>query len=355
MVDSQDHSPRDGLDHLFGDSAFDQLINSRTSAPPPPAFPAVSRVPHTGELPSRRELRNAPARQGKPARQGNAVKQVSQAKQVKRGKPAKPGKQAPPTFVQPRDSAYPTNRVIVVRRAAAPVRKRKRGSGVLTILAVIGLFGSVAIPAYAFAPNLDADTETVQNAVGNDTALTVADTASVTTAVRGQFRATTADTLKNQRRTSFIAANFAAYMASGAREKGDDYPWFSELSNNQGGGLSPLNYFYRECVDFVAWRLNRDAGSTSAPFLWTWSTLTPTGGNAYQWKYAWTKKGWPTSTTPIAGAVAWYSYGHIAYVKSVNTDGTITVEDYNQSGMHIYDQRVVPANDAQLYLYPPPH
>jgi len=41
-------------------------------------------------------------------------------------------------------------------------------------------------------------------------------------------------------------------------------------------------------------------------------------------------------------------------VKSVNADGSITVEDYNQSGMHKYDIRTVPANDAQLYLYPPP-
>jgi len=271
-----------------------------------------------------------------------------------RAKPKGRGRKPAPVAVRPADSAYPSTRVIVVRRAVAPVKK-KRGSGFLTILAVIGLFGSVALPAYAMAPNADANNLAADLTASDGSAsLTVSGDVPQADPTRAAFAATSASELKNQRRTSMIAANYEAYMASGAREKGDDYPWFSELSNNQGGGLSPLNYFYRECVDFVAWRLNRDAGSFSAPFVWDWSTLTPSGGNAYQWKRAWLNHGWETSTTPVAGAVAWYSYGHIAYVKSVNADGTITVEDYNQSGMHVYDIRTVAANDAQLYLYPPP-
>jgi surface antigen len=344
VVDSQGVPPRDGLDHLFGDSAFDQLIGGTTSVP--------IRNPQTGELPSRRELRTVP--QGRSRAVAKSPSRPAKAPKRDR-KSAKLSRKAPQAFVQPLDSAYPANRVIVVRRAA-PVKKKNRGRGFLTFMAVVGLFGSVAIPAYAFAPNsADAKTDAAATLATADVSLKIADDAVASPTTRGEFRATTAYDLKNQRRTQLMASNFAAYMASGAREKGDDYPWFSELSNNQGGGISPLNYFYRECVDFVAWRLNRDAGSTSAPYIWTWSTLTPSGGNAYQWKRAWLNKGWPTSTTPIAGSVAWYSYGHVAYVKSVNGDGTITVEDYNQSGMHVYEQRVVAANDAQLYLYPPPH
>ena len=351
MVDSQGRPPRDGLDLLFGDSAFDQLIGGTTSVPVRnPSAPI--RNPTTGELPSRRELREAP--RGRSRAVARTPSKPSKA--PKRGRQdAKLSRKAPQAFVQPLDSAYPANRVIVVRRSA-PVKKPHRGRGFLTILAVVGLFGSVAIPAYAFAPNsAGASPDTASELASADVTLKTSDDAVVSSAARGEFRATTAFELKNQRRTEMMASNFAAYMLSGAREKGDDYPWFSELSNNQGGGISPLNYFYRECVDFVAWRLNRDAGVTSAPWLWTWTTLTPSGGNAYQWKRAWLNKGWPTSTTPIAGSVAWYSYGHVAYVKSVNGDGTITVEDYNQSGMHLYEQRIVPANDANLYLYPPPH
>ena len=329
MVDSQNIPPRDGLDNLFGDAGFDGLIGA-SSQPVQP----LTRRESLDALPSRRDLR-------KPAKK-------------KRGRARKAAPPAVPAFVRPTDSAYPTTRVIVVRRAPKQLKK-KRGSGFLTILAVLGLFGSVALPAYAMAPQAGADNLAADvTAADAQTSLKVSDEAQQTDALRGAFEATTASELKNQKRTSYMAANYEAYMASGAREKGDDYPWFSELSNNQGGGLSPLNYFYRECVDFVAWRLNRDAGYTKAPYLWDWSSLTPTGGNAYQWKYAWQNHGWETSTTPVAGAVAWYSYGHIAYVKSVNADGSITVEDYNQSGMHLYDIRTVAANDAQLYLYPPP-
>lgn len=338
MVDSQRRPEQDGLDHLFGDSAFDMLIGGQSAPHHSVSVPMAGTPQYT----SRRDARAAtPAkRSSKPSR-----KQAKAAARSTRPTP-------PPAFVKPVDSAYPVERVIVVRRAA-PVKQKRRGSGFLTILAVVGLFGSVALPAYAMNPIVATDATLAADAKA-DVELSVNADAVATETVRGEFRATSGEDLRNQRRNAMMAANFSAYMASGARELGDDYPWFSELSNNQGGGSSPLRYFYRECVDFVAWRLNRDAGSTSAPFLYTWSELTPTGGNAYQWKYAWSRHGWPTSTKPIAGAVAWYSYGHVAYVKSVNGDGTITVEDYNQSGLHVYDQRIVPANDASLYLYPPP-
>jgi surface antigen len=324
VVNQQNFPPRDGLDQLFGASGypFDET----------PAQP-LTRREALAALPSRRELR------GKGKSKGKAAKRR--------------GASAPQSFTRPMDSAYPANRVIVVRKDAQKSIPRKRGSGVVTVLAVLGLFGSVALPAYAMGPLAVADSSTASLA-STTGSLTVSEDAQVTLAQRGNYQATTAADLRNQRRTALMAANFEAYIQSGARELGDDYPWFSELSNNQGGGLSPLNYFYRECVDFVAWRLNRDAGSYSAPFKYVWSNLTPSGGNAYQWKRAWQKNGWETSTTPVAGAVAWYSYGHVAYVKSVNGDGTITVEDYNQSGMHVYDIRTVPENDAQLYLYPPP-
>ena len=67
--------------------------------------------------------------------------------------------------------------------------------------------------------------------------------------------------------------------------EGDDYPWWNETPDDYGGGLSPLRYYYRECVDFVAWRLNRDAGVTSAPWRWDWGNLA--SGSAYAWADEW--------------------------------------------------------------------
>jgi surface antigen len=145
-----------------------------------------------------------------------------------------------------------------------------------------------------------------------------------------------------------------SYASSGAQEAGDDYPWFYEASDDEGGGLSPLGYYYRECVDFVAWRLNRDAGSVSAPYRWTWSNMTPSGGNASEWAYAWESHGWPTGIEPVAGSVAWFAGNHVAYVKAVLEDGQVLIEEYNHGMSHKYGQRIIPATSVALFLYAPP-
>ena len=301
-----------------------------------PSGDALERRNPEAAHPTRRQLREAAAA-------------ASTAPRSKRSRHV-----VPPVPLAPRavSSAYPADRVLVVVRHSSARTKRKRGSAVLTVLAVLGLFGSVALPAYASAPQAVTTVAAKQATTG--ASLAVSDTAAVLTADRAQFSAPSSDEIKSQRNSAAKSANFEAYMLSGARELGDDYPWFSELSNNQGGGLSPLNYFYRECVDFVAWRLNRDAGSTSAPYKYVWSDLTPAGGNASQWKSAWIKHGWQTSTTPVAGSVAWFEGNHVSYVKTVNADGTVLLEEYNYGSDHLYGQRTIPASDVALFLYPPP-
>lgn len=141
-----------------------------------------------------------------------------------------------------------------------------------------------------------------------------------------------------------------------ARDAGDDYPWPGNAVEADGGGLSPLGYYYRECVDFVAWRLNRDAG-TPNPFSYTWANLTPLGGDANAWKRNWDAHGWATGHTPAAGAVAWWGtgrYGHVAYVHAVNPDGTVLLEEYNWgTPKHRYGTRTVAATDVDLFLYAP--
>lgn len=147
-----------------------------------------------------------------------------------------------------------------------------------------------------------------------------------------------------------ISTNCAA-----AKLAGNDYPWQSSPI----GTLSPLGYDYRECVDFVAYRLNRDAGAGHAPWKYTWSNLTPLGGNAAQWKTSWQAHGWEVSHTPVAGSVAWWgrgragSLGHVAYVQAVNSTGTVALEEYNWND-NAYSTRTVPASSVGDFLYPPP-
>ena len=247
-----------------------------------------------------------------------------------------------------------SNRTAVNRAAvnradnAKPLRQRLFGVGVMVLVG--GLFAVLAIPAYA-----DNDAATLKAAAAVQTqkvAVANAAASTIKTTARDGYTATSASDLKSLYAAAMREQNIAEYLRSGAKAKGDDYPWFAELSRNQGGGLSPLGYYYRECVDFVAWRLNRDAGSTSAPFKWTWSNLTPNGGDGHQWKAAWLAHGWATGTTPVPGAVAWFGDNHVGYVNGILENGQVLIEEYNYVP-HAYGTRVINPGQA-YYLYAPP-
>jgi surface antigen len=236
-------------------------------------------------------------------------------------------------------------RADLARPAKTSLRRKLSSAGVMTV--VVGLFASLTLPAFAdqnpLAENaepLDAQTLEVTASTTDESAF-IRDSYSTTNAA--DLRALYAEAIRQQ--------NLAAYLASGAREMGDDYPWPDQLTIQQGGGLSPFNYYYRECVDFVAWRLNRDAGVTSAPWKWVWSNLAQ--GSAHLWKSEWERHGWATGSTPRVGAVAWFpGANHVAYVSGIMPDGSVAIEEYNW-GPNNYGQRIIPANSV-YYLYAPP-
>ncbi|MWV59884.1 CHAP domain-containing protein [Rathayibacter sp. VKM Ac-2754] len=280
-----------------------------------------------------------------------------------------------------------------VLAAVAPVRRRSRRGlraalSTVAVAAIAGMVAVMALPAYSFdpAPDSQAAIEAAARvqALGNQK-LTVSGAAVQEQVIRDSFTAPTQaqlDEAAAQARALAAAAEKAAREAEEAaaaaeearttggatssatgssgsstsvtpREEGDDYPWRDALTDDQGGGLSPLRYYYRECVDFVAWRLNRDQGSTGAPFKWTWGNLTPGGGSAYAWAGQWASHGWVTSTTPVPGSVAWFNGNHVAYVQSVNSDGSVSLEEYNWGNDHAYHTRTIPASSVPLFLYPP--
>ncbi|WP_087874228.1 CHAP domain-containing protein [Arthrobacter globiformis] len=144
----------------------------------------------------------------------------------------------------------------------------------------------------------------------------------------------------------------------------DDLPWSTATIYEP----SPLGMFNRECVDFALWRVNQQLGSTTAPYKILNSTFRPDGallGSALTWKDGWDAKGWPTGTTPRVGAVVWYSpgaggadstYGHVAIVKAVNSDGSFLEEGYNGNPApndHTYYTRTVQNGTPSAFLYLP--
>jgi surface antigen len=234
---------------------------------------------------------------------------------------------------------------------------QKNPAGVLLTMAVVGgMFVVAGLPAYAVSVTEEAPQSLVS---GTAQSLSVSYRADAGSSIRDAFSATTPEELAAKKaeeaRVAAALASAAAFSTSGSsnytynfsgpRQPGDDYPWYGME------GMSPLRYYYGECVDFVAWRLNRDQGYYG-PFRWDWGTMTPGGGSAASWTSAWHNKGWPVSSTPVAGAVAVIGYNHVAYVNSVNADGTVFLEEYNYGNYHQYSTRTVPAG-AATYLYPP--
>lgn len=130
---------------------------------------------------------------------------------------------------------------------------------------------------------------------------------------------------------------------------GDDYP-YPGMPIYTG---SPLGYYYRECVDFVAWRLNEQSGTTHPPFIATYQG----NGNAVDWRDRLVAKGFKADSTPAVGAVAWWGaftrngsmqmgeHGHVAIVSAVHEDGSITIEQYNVLPFadHAYNKMELPA------------
>ncbi|MCI1649385.1 MAG: CHAP domain-containing protein [Bifidobacterium tibiigranuli] len=115
----------------------------------------------------------------------------------------------------------------------------------------------------------------------------------------------------------------------------DDYPYKGHYND----GTSPLGYEYGNCTDFVAWRINRDAGVTAAPWKYKWAQLTPLGGNGGQWGLAGNLPGWNVTTTPSAGDIisipagvailgaSGGPYGHVGYIAQVS-GGSVLIENY---------------------------
>ncbi|WP_448005580.1 CHAP domain-containing protein [Agromyces bauzanensis] len=268
-----------------------------------------------------------------------------------------------PTAARPRAAAESAAARAVVA-APRPTRRNGPMRVFATVLVVPAIVGTVALPAYALMPGgagfetsgvfslSVAEAQDVDVSALASGAPVSSDTYSVTTAAELEQARLDAEAAEQAAWAAELAsrAGSGSYAIYTVKAEGDDYPWWDQVPDDYGGGLSPLRYYYRECVDFVAWRLNRDAGVTSAPWKWDWGNLA--SGSAYAWADAWASKGWPTSSTPVVGAVAWFPYNHVAYVQSINADGSVNLEEYNWNSDHSYHRRTIAASDA-LYLYPP--
>ncbi|MEU9509979.1 CHAP domain-containing protein [Micromonospora sp. NPDC048170] len=120
---------------------------------------------------------------------------------------------------------------------------------------------------------------------------------------------------------------------------GDDYPY-----KGQSSGNDPWNFYKGQCTSFAAWALRSRVG---VPFnnqyggtLW---------GNARDWVAAAGRAGVPVHNSPQPGDLAVSlggSYGHVAFVTKVNSNGTFEVDEYNYNVAVGYSHRTVSVGTA---------
>ena len=111
------------------------------------------------------------------------------------------------------------------------------------------------------------------------------------------------------------------------------------ISNSVSSGR---NYYTSgQCTYYVYDRVGGKIGST-------W-------GNANNWANAAASAGYTVNNRPSAGAIMQSTagaYGHVAYVESVNSNGSITVSEMNYGhGVGVVTSRTLSSSEAASYNF----
>ena len=113
----------------------------------------------------------------------------------------------------------------------------------------------------------------------------------------------------------------------------DDYPYRGATS-----GVDRWNFYKGQCTSFAAWRVNHNLGVSFSN-----SYKGQHWGNANHWDNAARAAGIPVTGTPRVGDIAVRNsgtWGHVAYVAKVNSNGTFYVEEYNHVRSDTYSYRL---------------
>lgn len=109
---------------------------------------------------------------------------------------------------------------------------------------------------------------------------------------------------------SYAKTSGSGYWCSG-------YRWGNLVTKAEN---SVRGYGYRNCTDWVAWKVQSYLGKSPAGL-----------GHAYSWDDRAPAKGYRVTSVPEPGMAAVWNRGHVAFVESINSNGTVNISEYNQS------------------------
>lgn len=127
-----------------------------------------------------------------------------------------------------------------------------------------------------------------------------------------------------------IAAEIARNNRGGTVGDGiNSYPWAAKCPRDDSNYLSRLNDgtviggYVCQCTSYAGWKAYEYYG-----------VVINTWGNARTWGSGALASGYKVSSTPAAHTVGYSSagiYGHVVWVESVNSNGTINLTEYNNA------------------------
>jgi surface antigen len=124
------------------------------------------------------------------------------------------------------------------------------------------------------------------------------------------------------------------------------YPWpaapdCNEASIGSGCVNDGLGFFQGQCTSWVAFRVGQRNGVAFSNWYagvhW---------GNASEWAKVAKGVDIAANKVPATGAIGWYARGHVSYVESVNTDGSIVISEMNIDGHNGFVVHTVYPGDA---------
>jgi hypothetical protein len=147
------------------------------------------------------------------------------------------------------------------------------------------------------------------------------------------------------------ASATAGYAYDAARDCSGQfgrYSWCMEEDGRPGftdaEQWSPYGFGYRNCTDWVATRINQFGVTFN-------NTLGGKRfGNARNWDDNARALGWTVSTTPRPRSIGVNESNHVAFVESVNADGTVNISEYNGGGTGQYGTRNSVRFDSYIYV-----
>ena len=153
------------------------------------------------------------------------------------------------------------------------------------------------------------------------------------------------DSLRAQQAAAIRArASSSGYTALPGDPNRGGYPakWANAPMNAY---VDDWGMYSRQCVSYVAYKVASTYGNM--PY---WGGR----GNANQWDDNARASGIPVGYTPKPGAVGVQNsqpYGHVAWVESVNPDGTLTISQFNANWSGEYSKWIVDRSFFDTYIY----